>query len=245
MRENLMRKAFTRTAHLSVVLWLALPLIGEALLGEDGTEFLQRAHRARAVWNGFPGFRAEITVSDGAVIAQGNLLISPTGQLTIDVNQAPAWLEGKLKSFIEHRFSASDDYQAEIIQEATTHPLGTLLAIKGDSLMGSRYRILDDVIREVHRQPEGGRFTITVLDVHRNPQGKYLPRVYSVSFWDSAGNLVATTVELDEWTRVADWDLPLSITTVRTASSHQREVRQIRFTNHVLLESPVANSQAP
>ncbi len=67
------------------------------------------------------------------------------------------------------------------------------------------------------------RFTISVIEVYRNLEGKYLPRTYTVSFWDAkTGNLKSTSTVLDEWKRVSKWGLPsrlLSIEMPTTASA--------------------------
>ena len=68
----------------------------------------------------------------------------------------------------------SDD-RVSFADEQTDHPLGRLIKLDYDSAMASAYRIKDDVIREVNRQMDGGRFTISVFEVNRNAEGKYLP----------------------------------------------------------------------
>jgi hypothetical protein len=85
---------------------------------------------------------------------------------------------------------------------------------------------------------EDSRFTITVTEVSRNSAGKYLPKTYSVSFWDAkTGNLKSTNTVLDEWTRVGRWDLPKRLLSIDTRDEGRRNVRQIHFSNLKLLDT--------
>ena len=49
--------------------------------------------------------------------------------------------------------------------------------------------------------------TITVLDNDRNPEGGYLPRSYTVQYWDAAsGRLDRTESVQDRWIGVGGFD---------------------------------------
>ena len=123
-----------------------------------------------------------------------------------------------------------------------THPLGRLIRFNGDRLH-SVYRIQDDVIKEVHRTMGPSRFTISVMEMSRNADEKLLPACYSLSWWDvESGDLTASETVRNEWVRVGDWDLPARLLSVRTEDSTQREVRQIRFTNHQITPRAAAPS---
>ncbi|GIW91413.1 MAG: hypothetical protein KatS3mg109_1845 [Pirellulaceae bacterium] len=229
-----------------VSLFLAATLGVQAASAEDAAAVLRKAHEARSTWNGFPGFRADVVVVDGQTQANGWVEVDRHGAIRFEVPNAPAWFEGKLRSFVEHRFGdAAREYQASFETEPQPHPLGRLIRIDNDTLMGSRYRVDGDVVREVHRHPADGHFTITVLDVQRNPLGKYVPRVYTVSYWDSQGQLVAVTVERDDWLHKDGWDLPLGWVTIRTANGSQRQVRSVTFSNHSWLSAATAGSSSP
>ncbi len=217
-------------------LGIVLGALVTELRSDEAAELLSRAHQARATWNGFPGFRANVQLRDNDTQASGWVEISAQGDVRFEVPGAPNWFGGKLRSFVEHRFGSPDsEYQARLESEAIEHPLGRLIRIENDALMGSLYRIDGDVVREVHRNPRDSKFTITVLDVHRNPKGKYVPRVYTVSYWDNQGQLVAVTVERDDWIYRDGWDLPQGWITVRSAPGREREVRSVTFSDHTWL----------
>jgi hypothetical protein len=220
---------------------LALSLCVDARAQENAgaEELMIRSHAARETWNGFPGFTADILASDGRHQAQGKITVSDSGELTLGIDTSDmAWVDTKLESLVAHRLAdESADYDVSFADQDTQHPLGRLITINDDALMGSRYRVQDDIIREVHRTMRDARFTITVLDVFRNPDGKYLPSYYTVSYWDAkTGDLRSTSVVRDEWKRVGNWDLPARLLSVESSPDASRVIKDIRFENHQLLE---------
>jgi hypothetical protein len=70
----------------------------------------------------------------------------------------------------------------------------------------------------VNRNIGAQNMSITVLDNDRNAEGKYLPRSYTVQYWDAAtGALNRTETFQNRWQRVGKLDLPASLT--QTVSS--------------------------
>lgn len=215
----------------------------EGAKGElSASEMMVRAHDARAVWKDFPGFTAEIVVSEDGSSAAGRLTITGDGEVKLDFEKSSesemsfAWAERKLESLAAHRRPADErEYDVSFADDATGHPLGRLIKFNEDRLH-SLYRIQGDVIREVHRTMGETRFSISVVEIARNPAGKYLPAVYTVSYWDAkTGDLKRTDVTRDTWTRVGDFDLPARLLNVGTANDGKRTVRQIELRNHRLL----------
>jgi hypothetical protein len=134
--------------------------------------------------------------------------------------------------------SAERKYDVSFADDEAHHPLGRLIRINDDALMGSHYRIRDDVITEVHRKLENLRFTITVTEVHRTAEGKTLPKAYTVSYWDAkTGGLTRTNAAVDEWTRVGRWDLPTRLLSFESTDDNRRNVREIRFSKLKLLHT--------
>jgi hypothetical protein len=141
-----------------------------------------------------------------------------------------------LRSLVGHRLgSGESDDRVSFADQQTDHPLGRLIKLDYDSAMASAYRIKDGVIREVNRQTDGGRFTISVFEVNRNAEGKYLPGYYSVSFWNKDGSLRSSTAVRETWVRVGDYDLPATHDSVATGKDEHRNV-SMRFGNHRLLK---------
>lgn len=229
----------------SVVALVAAVTYVSAGQAPDATTLMVRAHEARATWNGFPGFAADLVVLDDEELAQGKLEVSASGELTLELSDKRfGWVERKLRSLAAHRMADGDrEYDVSFADENEQHPLGRLIRINDDALMGSRYRIQDDVIREVHRTMDDTRFTISVMDVARNADGGYLPKFYTVSYWDTkTGALKSTSVVRDDWIRVGHWDLPARLLTVESRGDAKRSVRDIRLSNHRLLKVAEAGS---
>jgi len=225
------------TACLTAFLLSAASLNAEEAQKSPSAEDLMiRAHKNRATWAGFPGFAAELVVAEDGRETTGKLTVSADGELSLELAGSLDWAERKLESLVAHRMGTADtEYDVSFADKAKNHPLGRLIAINDDRLMGSRYRVQDDLIREVHRAPQNIKFTITVLDVNRNPEGNYLPKYYTVSFWDKeTGKLKSTSTVLDDWKRVGEWDLPARQLTVESADG-ERSVKEIRLKNHRLL----------
>ncbi len=234
-----MSRHLFRTACLSLAMMVVFAgtLCAEEEL--DATALMVRSHDARADWKGFPGFTAEVVATQDGESATGTIAVSASGDMTLELPSSMAWAERKLDSLVSHRFGdTSREYDVSFADAVKNHPLGRLIKINDDALMGSQYRVQDDVIREVHRNMGDTRFTITVIDVARNKDGQYLPTMYTVSYWDSkTGDLKSTSVVRDDWKRVGKWDLPAKLLSVDSSDEGQRHVREIRLTNLQLLEA--------
>ena len=112
----------------------------------------------------------------------------------------------------------------------TAHPLGRKISL-GDAAMQSVYRIQGDVIMEVNRSAGDMRFTISVLEIERNAENKYLPRAFTMNFFDAAsGKLKTSTGYWNAWQRVAGFDLPKTILEISTKDGGTN-VRRLSFDN--------------
>ncbi len=204
----------------------------------DGNQMLARAREQRALWDGFPGFEAALTLEDGEHSVQGKVKITADGEVELtgfgDLDLG--WARGQLESMVQHRFSGNGpESEVELVQEATHHPLGSLVKFKDDPSMHSAYRIDADVITQVNRQMGKSRFSINVIDVHRNPEGKYLPTVFQVNFWDKeTGELKSSMMCYNTWTRVGEYDLPVRFAFI-DAGDNKNEVRSLVFSDQNLL----------
>lgn len=226
---------------------MALMFASETQGDEQGSgnataeELMVRAHAARATWGeDFPGFSADVRLSRNSQRVAGRLTVTADGEVQLDIPESfdAEWAQRQLDSLVQHRQAGSDrEYNVSFADDETTHPLGRLIKFNEDRLH-SIYRIKGDVITEVHRTMGDQRFTISVLGVTRNAEGKYLPRTYSVSFWEAgSGDLKTSSTVQDTWKRVRRFDLPARILTVTTEDGSERDVKEIRISGHVLLES--------
>lgn len=204
----------------------------------DANQVLAHAREQRALWDGFPGFEAGLTLQDGEHAVDGKVKVTADGEVELtgfgDMNLG--WARGQLESMVQHRFSGNGpESEVEFVAEAVKHPLGTLLRFKNDPEMHSAYRIDGDVISQVNRQMGKSRFSINVIEVHRNPEGKYLPTVFQVNFWEVEGGALKSSMSCyNSWTRVGDYDLPATFTFI-DAGDNKNEVRKMVFHDAKLL----------
>ncbi len=199
---------------------------------------MRRARDARAIWSDFPGFEADVKLFAEGREHTGRATVSAEGDVQLSgmklKDDKP--ITTMLRSLVAHRLGGGEsDDRVSFADEQTDHPLGRLIKLDYDSAMASAYRIQDDVIREVNRQMDGGRFTISVFEVSRNAEGKYLPGYYAVHFWNKDGSLRTSTVVRETWTRVGGYDLPATHAAVTAGKDEHKNVSLV-FSNHKLLK---------
>jgi hypothetical protein len=206
-------------------------------------ELLRSAREARAVWNSFPGFSADLAVQYNDERVTGKISITGDGDVVLKMPKFSGgeWLQTYMESVVQHRMPGDpEDENVRYADEGGSHAFGRKIAL-GDGEQDSVYRLADDVVREVNRKAGRGRFTISVLEVERNAEGKYLPLVYTMTFWGGDGKMTSTSTTQDSWVRVGRFDLPLRTMQVTTADN-RHEVKLLEFSNHVL-GKPVAASE--
>src|SRR5262249_35809547 len=149
-----------------------------------------------------------------------------------------AWVQDQLESIVLHRQAraGSAERKKPVLRFAATdddHPLGRLLIFDGGKFASS-YRVKDKQIMVVNRHMGKENMTITVLDSGRNADGQFLPRSYTVHYWDAAtGELKRTETVQDRWQRLGTWDLPAE-RTVSTAGAAGVSVRKFALSKHEL-----------
>jgi hypothetical protein len=201
----------------------------------------EEAVKARARWDGFPGFRARLTGQAGGRPFAGQVTVDADGTVQVQVDDATAraWVEGQMESVVLHRKAGGGPGKSTQVfrfaDEDTEHPLGRLLLVEGGRLASS-YRVKDRQILVVNRHVGKEVMTILVLENERNREGAYLPRVYTVQYWDAAGGELRRTETVQErWRRVGSWDLPAGRTET-ISSSAGVGVRSFVLSGHELLK---------
>jgi hypothetical protein len=173
--------------------------------------------------------------------AKGKLTVDGNGRVELALSELPkedlAWVKKHLGSLVQHRMpdGALGD-GANFVAESGTHPLGPRIRLE-EEVMGSEYRIKDDVVTQVNRNMGKQRLVINVLSVTRNAEGKYLPAVFNVAMWDAAsGNLGGSQTVMHHWVRVGKFDLPRQIEEVdcRTGGN---VVKSIALAAHQLTQT--------
>lgn len=232
-------ETYAQTWHIAT-LTMMLTAAGD-VAGEEvsATDLLTQARASRAVWEGFPGMKANLTIEVDDQVASGTITIDESGTSTLEGfgDLANDFVQQQLDSMIMHRMDGSTvvDEGADYEPETGTHVLGKKVRLV-DERMGSIYRIKDGVITEVNRNMGPLHFTISVMDVDRNKEGNYLPSVFTVSFWNKdSGEVHSTHTYTHSWKRVGPYDLPETLTIVSAEKGTRRVVR-MNFSDQELLK---------
>jgi hypothetical protein len=210
----------------------------------EAVALFEEALATRSQWKNFPGFKAQIAGVVDDRPFDGSVTVDATGAVNFQTSESTAepWVKDQLESIAMHRIASSSDSARSdakpvlrFADDQTQHPLGRLLLFEGGSFASS-YRVKDKQIMVVNRRMGRQNMTITVLDNDRNAEGLYLPRSYTVQYWDGdSGTLQRTETIQDRWTRVGTWDLPASHT-VTNASETGLSVKHFVLTDHRLLQ---------
>jgi hypothetical protein len=207
----------------------------------------EEALAARSAWKNFPGFRAAIAGNFDGRAFEGTVTIDAKGLVTFadtdasrEESVAP-WVQEQLASIVLHRIarpSAQGEQPKPVLrfgEAKDDHPMGRLLIFDGGRFASS-YRVKDKQILVVNRHVGKENMTLTVLDNDRDADGLFLPRSYTVQYWDATtGELKRTETVQDRWQRVGAWDLPARHT-VTTAAAAGLSVRSFTLSKHETLK---------
>jgi Protein of unknown function (DUF3386) len=212
---------------------------------DEAVSLFEEALASRAAWHDFPGFTAEIAGDVEGRPFSGKVAVDADGGVKLDIDEGPfvEWVQDQLESITMHRAAGQQRSPGDpkpvlrFADEQPDHPLGRLLAFEGGHFASS-YRVKDKQITTVNRVIDGQNMTITVLGNAENAEGKFLPRSYTVQYWDEAtGGPLRTETVQDRWTRVGRFDLP-ERHTVTTASPDGFSVKSFRLLKHELTSPP-------
>jgi hypothetical protein len=220
---------------------------------EKAVSLFEEAIAARAMWKNFPGFRAQIRGEVDGRPFEGKVTIDATGSVHLETAEGAvtSWVTEQLESLAMHRgagssSAASTERSRPVLRFADTqedHPLGRLLIFEGGRFASS-YRVKDKQILVVNRHMGKQNMTITVLKNDKNHEGHFIPRSYTVQYWDAAsGALNRTETIQDKWQRVSDWDLPTEHT-VMTASEGGLTIRTLTLSGHELQKTAASSKAA-
>ena len=202
------------------------------------TKLLADARAARATWENFPGFSADVEVTLDGKVTRGQVEVGAKGDVTLKLEKGAAaeWARPTLRSIVGHRLDSSADLDTPcaFADGNAHHPLGRAIRVLNDEFHSS-YRIRDRQVIVVNRALRDTRFTITVMENRRNAEKKFLPVSYVVNTWAAEGGaLRSSATHHQTWQRVGPFDLPQTATVV-TASAGKLEARGLRLSNFRLL----------
>ncbi len=203
----------------------------------DAVKLFQDATAARAAWHDFPGFRADISANADGRTWKGSVTIDAKGTVALtelDEVVTP-WVREQLDSLVLHRM-ARPEGKPPIVRFADqnlTHALGRLVIFEGGQFASS-YRVKDRQVMVVNRLLGKVNMTITVLENDVNADKKFLPRAYTVQYWNGkTGDVQRVETVQNRWTRLGAWDVPTEVT-VLSASSVGVGVKTMTLTRHQL-----------
>ncbi len=209
-----------------------------AALKEDpaATKLLADARAARAEWENFPGFKADLEVNIDGNISKGTVTISDKGDVSLKLDgseDAVKWAKRHLASLVGHRMSEGAGGVATpcaFPDENVHHPLGRTVQVLNDEFHSS-YRIRDRQVIVVNRMGREVRFTITVMENRLTAEKKFLPVSYVVNTWDAKTDALRSSDTFHHtWKRVGKFDLPETVDVV-TATAGKLEARSMRLTH--------------
>jgi hypothetical protein len=199
---------------------------------------LKSAREAREV---FPDslvlFSAEIVFNDNGRETKGKVAYEPArgAQLTIDGLDVEArdWLADQVNSLLAHRrnsdFSKADGRNPITFAADDRSPLGRRVELH--DRMESSYRIKNNQVVEVDRTIEGEHFVITVLETTPTEGGKFLPRHFTVTYFDAkTGAVKRNDAYSDEYRKAGSVWVPASRRIVR-AEGNRVTARIFTFLN--------------
>lgn len=158
------------------------------------TARLRAAHEGVYRWpDGSPGFRADLLLAEGGQEIPGTITARVGSEPEIAFTEAgplTEWATGELVMMIAHRAPRTFEQADGRFAHREGEREDGALRIHIEDPLSSSY-LVDDAGRivEVTRSPGRTTFSIRVLDALVGPDGGWLSRVFSVSFWEPRGVL--------------------------------------------------------
>ena len=185
-------------------------------------ELMREVYGKRYTWDErFPGFEGRLTVTHKGQEHLGSFRVEQDYSVQVNLTNEPArkWAADALASIAGHRrgtsFDEADGRYPLTLGPQDTHPAGRLVRL--NDMMNSTYRVRDGQIMQVNRSAGPKmRFTIDMLENITVEEDRYLPRVFTVAFFESgSGELVRTDTFWDSYRKIGTYHLPESRRQVR------------------------------
>ncbi|MEM6472509.1 MAG: DUF3386 family protein [Planctomycetota bacterium] len=203
------------------------------------TQAMKVAHDARATWENFPGFSADITVITDGVSYEGSISVTDDFdyELSISDDAIQPWVNSKLMSVIGHRRPSEQPNEVKLADEQGAPEFGVYVERTDGN---GTIRIHDGLIREVHRKSDSRWFEISNVAQFDAGEGKVLPEITTVTYRDpKTGDITSTKTNRFEWSKVDGFFLPSRCLTVETSTAGNRQTRELIFKDHKLTPEPV------
>jgi Protein of unknown function (DUF3386) len=179
---------------------------------------------------GRTGYPEIIVYNENGKVHTGTLDYTPKIVLEVKVptlsEAQQKELEGEVGSLLMHRrggdFAKGDGKHPITFGPDDGNPIGRLVYLNDE--MQSSYRVRDRQVVQVNRTMKGERFTINVLETTATPEGKFLPRQFTVTYFDTTGAVKRAQAYTDTYTQVGGVWLPTSRRVI-TSEHGQTSVR--------------------
>lgn len=180
-------------------------------------ELMREVYEKRYAWDdSFPGFEATARVLFKGREYLGTARVGPDYRVAVALQNEAAqkWAAEQLASMASHRrglpFEKADGRHPLTLGTEDGHPAGRLVRLNDG--MNSTYRVRDGQITQVNRQAgPRTRFTIDIIESLPVDGGKFLPRVFTVAYFEAGGgDLERTDTFHDEYRKVGGYLLPES-----------------------------------
>lgn len=189
----------------------------------------------------FAGFSADVQIERNGDIETGRVTLRSPRDIAIETNvdeETLGWLEHELASMAGHRwptpYAESDGRWTLTQEEGDGFPLGSLITVHDDPFRSS-YRLRDGRISQVNRHMGPTRFSINIHEHTVLPDGRTLPTIFTVAFWDTAqGRLTRADEYRDRYIEVGGVQLPAERRILRFADDGV-SVRTLTLSGHALL----------
>jgi hypothetical protein len=199
-------------------------------------ELLEGAFRASYRYPAdFVGFAAVVQAPGGRSEAERvSVEVSAEGVTVEGSSGLDEWASEQIRSMVAHRLGrpyAEGDgrHPKRVVDDA--HPLGVLVEL--DDGMASSYRVADEQITVVTRQPGPRRFSIAVQERSQARGGVFLPKEFAVFTWAPDGALEVSEAYSDEYVEVDSLLLPSSRRVIR-ADRDGVTARQLTLADHLV-----------
>lgn len=242
-----MKRRFTQTKFFMIptlIFSLTALTVAQSWTKADPEAYalLKAATESRVAWPAdFAGFTADIVFNDNGQTTKGTLTYSVKDGSQVKMEglgeSAMEWLDGQLTSLLTHRkggdFAKGDGRHPLTFDKDDKSPAGRLIHLN-DTLKSS-YRVHDGRTTEVNRTMGNERFTISILETTTVDGGKYLPRTFFVTYFDSkTGAIKRVDAFTDAYAKKGNVWYPVSRRLLR-AENGNFTTRVIEFHNPRLL----------
>lgn len=189
----------------------------------------------------FAGFSADVLVERDDVAQTGRVVLRSPREIDIELDadeETLGWLRQELGSMAGHRwptsYAESDGRWTLTLEASGGRPLGDLIRVHDDPF-NSSYRLRDGRIVQANRQLGPARFSINIHAHTDTADGRTLPAVFTVAFWDTEnGRLTRTDEYVDRYVEVDGVQLPAERRILRVEDDGI-SVRKLTLSGHALL----------